>query len=243
MKLPYKTSGTDLIDRKRFSVILVRPENHENVGLVARAMKNTGFGRLRLVGLEALGAEAFSPAVHSEEILGRALFFPTLEKATGDLHLILASTARFRKTFSILTIAELIEEVFRYPKSTRIGLLFGNERTGLTSEELGSANFVFHIPQASRQPSYNLASAVLLTLFSLFIRSSEELLSQAPPPLPRKEQEDSIRLILKKLESKGFIHDTNRVHVTGMVQDLFGRIALAERDRRFLLALLGKAVD
>jgi TrmH family RNA methyltransferase len=243
MKLPYKPDGTDLINRKRFSVILIRPENHENIGLVARAMKNTGFDDLRLVGLVGLKPEAYRTAVHSQDILEGARFSATLKEATRDLDLVLASTARFRKTFTILTLLEATDAIIHYPSSTRIGLLFGNERTGLTSEELGASNFVFFIPQASRQPSYNLASAVLLTLFSIFSRSSTEYVSQAPKPLPRKEQEDSIRLILKKLENKGFIHETNRVHVTGMVQDLFGRIALTEKDRRFLLALLNKAVD
>jgi tRNA/rRNA methyltransferase len=243
MKLPYETDEIDRIDRKRFSIILVRPENQENVGLVARAMKNTGFEDLRLVGLNRLEPEAYRTAIHSEDLLDKARFFSSLEEATQSSHLVIASTARFRKTFSILPLPEAIKTIFRYPLSTRIGLLFGNERTGLTSEELGASNFIFFIPQATRQPSYNLASAVLLTLFSVFSRAVGEIVSQAPPPLPRKEQEDSIRLILKKLEKKGFIHETNRLHVTGMVQDLFGRIALTEKDRRFLLALLNKAVD
>ena len=142
-----------------------------------------------------------------------------------------------------MTLPEAIETIFNYPVSTCIGLLFGNERTGLTSKELGASNFIFFIPQATRQPSYNLGSAVLLTLFSIFSRSSGKYISQALLPLPRKEQEDSIRLILRKLEKKGFIHETNKAHVTGMVQDLFGRIALTEKDRRFLLALLNKVVD
>jgi tRNA/rRNA methyltransferase len=243
MKLPYKTDEIDRIDRRRFSIILVRPENQENIGLVARAMKNTGFEDLRLVGLDRLGPEAYRTAIHSEDILDAARFSPRVADATKSLHLIFSSTARVRKTFSILPLSEAIETIFRYTLSARIGLLFGNERTGLTDEELGASNFIFFIPQATRQPSYNLASAVLLTLFSIFGRATGKIISQAPPPLPRKEQEDSIRLILKKLEKKGFIHETNRRHVTGMVQDLFGRIALTEKDRRFLLALLNKAVD
>ncbi len=189
------------------------------------------------------GPDAYRTAVHSEDILDKARCSPGIEDATKSLHLVFSSTARFRKTFSIRPLSEAIETIFRYPLSARIGLLFGNERTGLTDEELGASNFIFFIPQAVRQPSYNLASAVLLTLFSIFSRSSGEIIPQSPPPLPRKEQEDSIRLILKKLERKGFIHDTNRLHVTGMVQDLFGRIALTDKDRRFLLALLNKAVD
>lgn len=53
-------------------------------------------------------------------------------------------------------------KMMSFPQTTRIGLLFGNERTGLTSEELRSSNFRFAMPQASKQPSYNLAYAVLL---------------------------------------------------------------------------------
>jgi tRNA C32,U32 (ribose-2'-O)-methylase TrmJ len=84
---------------------------------------------------------------------------------------------------------------------------------------------------------------MLLTLFAILTRSAGEYISQAPLFLPRKEQDDSIRLISKKLEKKEFIRETNKAHVTEMVQDLFGRIALTEKDRRFLLALLNKAVD
>jgi tRNA/rRNA methyltransferase len=35
----------------KFAVILVGPKNPENIGLVARNMKNTGFEELRLVGV------------------------------------------------------------------------------------------------------------------------------------------------------------------------------------------------
>jgi len=51
MKLAYKTTS-DLLGRSRFSVILVNPQNQENIGLVARAMSNTGFSQLRIAGLE-----------------------------------------------------------------------------------------------------------------------------------------------------------------------------------------------
>lgn len=243
MKRPYEKDGTDRLGRKRFAVILVRPENPENIGLAARAMKNTGFDDLRLVGLEELDPEASRTAIHCRPILDRARFFPSLAEATRDLELVLSSTARFRKTFTVVPLAEALETVLRFPPATRVGLVFGNERTGLSSAELGVSNFVFFIPQASSQPSYNLASAVLLTLYSLFDRSRGEMVTREASPLPRKEQEDCIRLILRKLEKKEFIHPGNRVHVTEMVQDLFGRIALSEKDRRFLLALLDKSVD
>jgi len=243
MKRPYEKEGTDRLNRKRFCVILVNPENPENIGQTARAMKNTGFEELRLVGLESIDPEATRTAIHCRSILDRARLYSTLAEATEDRHLVLASTARFRKTFTLLPLAGAADAVLSYPRNARVGLVFGNERTGLSSRELGAANFVFYIPQATTQPSYNLASAVLLTLFALFSRSAGEIVAREPMPIPRKEQEDCLRLILRKLERKDFIHATNRTHVTEMVQDLFGRMALTERDRRFLLALLDRAAD
>ncbi|MDD8015616.1 MAG: TrmH family RNA methyltransferase [Acidobacteriota bacterium] len=243
MKLPYRPEIEAPAGLDRFSVILVRPENLENVGLAARAMKNTGFSDLRIVGTQTLNADAYRTAIHASDILDGARYFPSLPEAVEKADLVLASTARFRKTSSILTMETAVETVFRYPAETRFAVVFGNERTGLSGGELGSANFVFFIPQASRQPSYNLGSAVLLTLFAIFRRASGSWMPREKKPIPRKEQEDCISLILKKLEDRRFIHETNRGHMAGLVRDLFGRIALTERDKRLLLAIFGKAID
>jgi tRNA/rRNA methyltransferase len=242
MKLPF-VAGNDLLHCSRFSVILVKPENQENIGLVARAMKNTGFSLLRIVGLKELQIKAFRTAVHSAEILKKASFYPTLKQAVSDLNFVLASTVRMRKAFKVITIGEAVEKVKTFPAETRIGLVFGNERTGLSDNELREANFVYFIPQVSRQPSYNLAAAVLITLYTLFRNSSSELVSQTAPPIPRKEQEDCIKLILKKLEKRHFMHETNREHVTNLLYDLFGRLTLSERDRHFLTAVFNKGLD
>jgi TrmH family RNA methyltransferase len=243
MRLPHGEKDQDGIGRGRFAVILARPENHENVGLVARAMKNTGFGDLRLVGVGALRPEAFRTAVHSESILKRARYFPDLAAATGSLHVVFAATARARNTFAVQAFPEAIDTLRTFPRESRIGLLFGNERTGLMSEELGAANYVFTLPQASRQPSYNLASAVLLTLFALF--SLPASAPSAPDVLPatRTAQDDCIHVVLMKLERSGFIHGENRAHVSEMVRGLFGRLVLTDRDRKFLMAVFNQSVE
>jgi TrmH family RNA methyltransferase len=244
MEHPHGIREEDGIGRKRFAVVLVRPENFENVGLTARAMRNTGFSDLRCVGIDAFGPEAYRTAVHAETLLDRAKIYPDLGAATKSLHLVFASTARSRKTFSIVTFAEMVEIALGYPRDAGIGLLFGNERTGLTSEEMGSANYVFSIPQASRQPSFNLASAVLLTLFSLFERSlGPDTRPGREKPLSREVQEDCIRVVLMKLEKNGFIYGDNKAHVTEMVQDIFGRIGLTDKDRRFLMAVFNKGLE
>lgn len=229
--------------KKKFAVILVQPENPENIGLVARNMKNTGFEELRLVHVPGINRGSHRTAVHARDILDRAHFYPNTAEATQELELVFAATSRRRKNFPAISLKEAVIEMFRFPQSTKIGLLFGNERTGLTSEDLHSSNFRFMIPQAVRQPSYNLASAVLLTLFFIYAyddRNKIEITHEKP--LSRKEQEECFRLILNKLEKSKFIHKTNKRHMTEMIFDLFGRFALTSKDRKLLLALFSKAI-
>jgi len=237
------TSGDKCDSRTRFFIILSRPENPENVGFVARAMKNTGFRNLRLAGRDKIEPSSFRTAVHARDILDGASFYPDVPSATADLNVVFASTAKTRKNFSILTLDEAVDKMFSFPPSIKMGLLFGNERTGLTSEELRSSNFRFAIPQASRQPSYNLASAVLLTLFRIFRHEPEEGVRPRDVPLPQAEQEECIRLILKKLEERKFIHPTNKVHASAMIYDLLGRLTITARDKKLLLALFSQALD
>jgi tRNA/rRNA methyltransferase len=228
--------------KKKFAVILVRPEHPENIGLVARCMKNTGFKELRLVEVQGIEKKSQQTAVHSEEILDRARLYADLKEATSDLDLIFAATARQRKNFPSISLKEALKEMFAFSPATKIGLLFGNERTGLTSDELRSSNFRFTIPQAERQPSYNLASAVLLTLFHIYAQDASQARLRREKPISRKEQEECISLVLDKLERRRFIHDTNKLHMTEMIYDLFGKFALTEKDKKLVLAIFSKAI-
>ncbi|MHB8054467.1 MAG: RNA methyltransferase [Candidatus Aminicenantales bacterium] len=221
-------------------IVLVRPDNPENIGLAARAMKNTGFSELRLAGIRRLGPGARKTAVHADDILDGARFFETLEEATDDLQLVAAATAKRRKIGTAVEMNEAVERIGRLPANVRVGLLFGNERTGLTAAELRRANLIFTIPQAVRQPSYNLGAAVLLTLYSLFQAADKSGATKTQAPLPRAEQDAVIGLILAKLDAQGFLHRTNRDHVSAWVLDFFGRQAMSARDRGFLLALFDK---
>jgi TrmH family RNA methyltransferase len=233
--------------RDRFVVILARPQSVENIGLVARAMKNTGFRNLRVVGRSKVEIACPRTAVHAKDILKEASFYPEISGATADLNVVFASTAKPRQNFSVLPLNEAVSRMSDFLPESRIGLLFGNERTGLTSAELAASNYRWTIPQASRQPSYNLGAAVLITLFELFRRLIKEgktgpspifdAAANAPTPLPRSEQEECIRLIIRKLEEQGFIHSTNKKHTTEMLYDLLGRLAMTDRDRRLLLAI------
>lgn len=228
---------------ERFCVILVRPDKPENIGLAARGMKNTGVSDLRIVGRKGLEAPSYWTAVHADDILDGASFHDSLAAAAADCHCLVASTARSRRHFALVSLDEAVRGLTDFPPETRVGLVFGNERTGLTVEEIGLANIRFHIPQVARQPSYNLGVAVTLTLFHLMTAAGV-----APPPgrerpLSHAEQEDSVRRFEALLDGKGFYHETNRAFITERVRDIFHRMAMTKKDRDILLALFRKSLD
>jgi TrmH family RNA methyltransferase len=230
-------------DLSRFAVVLVRPDSSENIGLAARGMANTGFSDLRIVGLDKLEPPAWRTAVHAESIIEGARFFSSLADAVADLHVVLGSTARVRHDFPLVTLADGVRRLEEYPLETRIGLVFGNERTGLTQEEIGLANTRFHIPQAARQPSYNLGVAVTLTLHAIAFENAPPPAILKGLPLTHAEQAEAGRRFREMLDSLGFMHDTNRAFITEKVQDIFFRMALTAKDRDIILAMFRKALE
>lgn len=230
---------------KNITVVLVRPEHPENIGLVARAMKSTGFSKLRLVfEKNHFLDKAEKTAVHSTDILQKAVIFKNTSEAVEDFQLVFASTSKPRKNFSWISLDDAVERILSYSSSVKIGLLFGNERTGLTGDELKHSNLRFTIPQASRQPSYNLAFAVLLTLFALFKGRKANVISDHEDSyLSSEDQRKTILNILDKIEEKGFIHDKNREHMTQRIFELFRRMNMTDKDRKLLLALFSKIQD
>lgn len=232
-----------MLDLSRFAVVLVRPDSSENIGLAARGMANTGFADLRIVGLDRLEPPAWRTAIHAESIIEGARFFVSLEDAVSDLQLVLGSTARVRHNFPLVTLADGVRRLDEYPAGTRIGLVFGNERTGLTQEEIGLTNMRFHIPQAARQPSYNLGVAVTLTLHAIAFENAPPPAVHKDLPLTHAEQAEAGRRFREMLDSLGFMHDTNRAFITEKVQDIFFRMALTAKDRDIILAMFRKALE
>jgi tRNA/rRNA methyltransferase len=143
-------------------IVLVRPRNPENVGAVARAMRNFGLEDWSIV---ALGTHDFAAArrvaVHAEELLDRPRLTATLDEAVADCTWVVGTSARKVRGKRRLLPEEVAREAAaRAPGRTAI--VFGEERSGLTGEELDRCHDLSAIPVDAAQPSLNLAQAVLV---------------------------------------------------------------------------------
>ncbi|HFB38840.1 MAG TPA: RNA methyltransferase, partial [Oceanithermus sp.] len=166
-------------------VVLVGVQESGNVGMAARAMKNFGLKSLWLVAPEAdpLAEEARKFAVGARDVLEAARVVPDLDAALADVHWVAATTARARygypgRLFTPRELAPLLRG--RAEAGERVALVFGRERSGLTNAELDRAHYVVRIPTDPGFKSLNLAQAVLILAYELFL--AEPRVTEQPRP-------------------------------------------------------------
>lgn len=213
------------------SIVLVRPRFPENIGSVARAMKNMGLHRLVIVnGCSPFHINAYKLASGAEDILERAEEFKELVEAISDMGCVIGTTSREgRERFPLLTPKELAEKVLSLSQKNSIGLIFGSEKEGLTNEELFLCHLYARIPSASSFPSLNLAQAVMIFCYELFQFSA----LPSPPSVKMASAEQMERMfehMERTLLDIGFLEAKNPKRMMRTLRRLFGRSHLEERD-------------
>ena len=149
-------------------VVLVEPKEDGNIGSAARAVKNTGMAGLRLVSPPDLGVQARRMAWRSLDVLDRAKSYVTLPEALADCVRAVGFTARPQRTVTgILPLPGVAPAILEQARHGRLALVFGPEDRGLSRDELGCCQDVVRIPTSPRQPSLNLAQAVLIVGYEL----------------------------------------------------------------------------
>lgn len=157
--------------------VLVRPHYPENLGAAARALKTMGFSRLTLVRPGRLCTRehemAFKMAVRSWDVLDAVETAPDLATALRGADEVVATTGRRGVSFveTPRTLAPRLVEAAA--NGTEAAILFGNEKTGLSEDEQAPATRYLRIPMAASQPSINLAQAVQLVAYELFVAALE----------------------------------------------------------------------
>ncbi len=221
------------------AVVLVRPTEEGNVGAVARAMANTGLDRLILVEPAVrIGAKALARAVGGAPILEAAVRSPSLSATLAPFRHVVGTSSQRERSLKNRTIEpRKLPERLAGGDPRHAALVFGPERSGLTIEELALCATVVRIPTASGKPTLNLAQAVLIVAYELFL-ARETCANEAPPTAETAEngeatvaeigdlfgQADSI------LRNIGFARDTTYKGVLLDLRRLAGRARLTHRE-------------
>ena len=227
---------------KNIYFILVRPQIGENIGSVARAIKNFNIKYLRIVNPRCNwpNKKALATSVGAKDVLKSAKIYDSVEKSIADLNLVFASSSRIRKiNKKIISVSNLKTKII---KGKKIGILFGSEASGLSNDEISCANYLVKIPTNKNFSSLNLSHSAIIFCFELFKSFSKKKLnyqSSYKSLLAKKSEVNKfLNFIIEGLDKKGFLQPTHkRQSMIRNINNIFHRLNLSEQEIRILLGI------
>lgn len=225
-----------------FCVVLVYPRDPNNIGAAARAMANFGLSDLRVVEPFAVAWREAVSAVGAEDIMQSARQFHSLAEALADTTYSFAATALRNRYLEqpIVTSPRLNEAISKLPEG-KIALVFGNEKTGLSGDDIERCRAVLNIPTVSKQPSINLAQAVILTCYELSkqpgftpLRTADGTAAKAPTDSQKEILVDRVYRLCEQADLRPDLTPEQR---QAFLRRLIGDLPLNEIQLFFLKSL------
>jgi len=224
-------------------IVLVDTSHPGNIGAAARAMKNMALDDLALV--RPLGfphADATARASAALDVLMRARVCATLAEAVADCGLIVGATARPRQQhWDILDARAAASRILSESRTRPVAVLFGSERVGLTNEELGQCQWLVRIPANPEYESLNLAMAVQLVCYELFVARGASLPgAERDVPLASATEMERFYEHLERVMTEVDFKDRTEsgAHLLNRLRRLFNRAEPDENEINILRGLL-----
>lgn len=229
---------TAQLDRLR--IVLVSVRNPLNIGAAARAMSNFGFRHLRVVNPYDPAFREARSGVGASAILTGAEQFKTVAEAVADCTLVVGTTAvRHRQLHHPLRRLEDGARLMRKRiGSSRVALLFGSEKFGLSNEDLSHCDWLMRVPTREENISMNLGQAVAVCLYEI-VRDGKT--ARLPEKLPRAaagEVERFTKVLLDALHASGFLEMRRVADAEERIRRLVRRLNLPARDAVIWLGIM-----
>jgi tRNA/rRNA methyltransferase len=219
--------------------VLVETETAANIGGVCRAMKNMGFLNLHLVNpkCDHLSGESKALACSSHDLLENAHIWPSFSDMRKHFDFLIATTCDVRDTKRVyLPASTLREKVSQMTSISKVALVFGRERNGLTTAEIEQCDVVSSLPLANPHPAINLSQAAMLYAF-VFARLNDDQIEQKRDNLQLHAQEE----IVFKQRVVSFLKKIGLAESDRGFREVLSRLPLMKpRDMRLVMFLLAK---
>lgn len=229
-------------------IVLVGTTHPGNIGATARAMKTMGQRNLYLVAPKIFpSAEATARATGADDILAESKVFPNLKAAIADCELVIGTSARKRTIpWPMLYPRDCAEKVYEN-NSTSIAIVFGRENSGLSNEELELCNYVLQIPTDSEYSSLNLASAVQIVCYEIYLlrmqADNSGIVEKDTKLVCRDKMEQFYTHLEECMIEIGFHDENNPRKLMHRMRRLFNRIQLEESEWSILRGFLSRIQD
>ncbi|MEK6245861.1 MAG: RNA methyltransferase [Pseudomonadota bacterium] len=233
-----------MVTPSRVRIVLCRPSHPGNIGAAARAMKTMGLADLRLVAPERYPApEAQWMATNAADVLLNSKTHENLASAIADCVAAFAMSARPRE-WSTRVLEVRAAAARAVELDGNVAFVFGNESAGLTNDEMLACQYLVHIPANPEFTSLNLAQAVQVVAYELFMVSGSVSFEEKKEKPATVEDLEGLYAHLERaaIESK-FFDPASGSKLRTRWRRLFSRIGLERQEVNILRGLLNALQD
>jgi len=231
----------------RIVVVLWETQDLVNIAGTIRAMKNFGLRRLRLVSPAEWDPWRIEGIAHdTQEIVAATEIYDDLKEALADASYAVAMTARGRRAkLEVDRPREIAPHLIDRAADENAGpvaILFGREDAGLPNHALDLCHGAITIPTNPEHPSLNLAQAVLLMAYELWVAAQVEpqpfkLPRRNAPAAPVELLERMFDDVERALWSIDFFKSRNNQSVMRTLRGVGHRADLDQREATFVRAI------
>lgn len=226
-------------------IVLDHPDESRNIGAACRAMANNDISDLRIVGhREDYDIEHIHVlAIHAGAIFDNAHFYTSIREATADCAICAGTTRRRgKKRGKLLLPEEFAKMTSDTTQNAKVAIVFGNERTGLTDDQLDECNIGVTIPSSDNFGSLNLSHAVQIMSYHMFRQNLSE---QNPDfrgytPLTLERVDQTVQTITDNMQKIGFFKMPGRQDMENFWRSILSRANLSESEAQYLEKTFGK---
>lgn len=231
-------------------VVLWQTQDRVNVAGTIRAMKNFGLSHLRLVSPAEWDPWRIEGIAHdTQEIVEATRIFDSLPEALADCSFVVGMTARARRAKrAVVRPREIAPELLqrglaaREGESGPVAILFGREDHGLSNEALDLCHRTSIIPTNPEHASLNLAQAVLVMAYELWMAAEGTVQPfrdprHVAPPATVEELELLFADAERALWAVDFFKSRQTESVLRTLRELARRAELDAREAAFLRAI------
>jgi len=231
-------------------IVLVETTHPGNIGAVARAMKNMSMANLWLVSPKIFpSADATSRASGADDVLAKAIVCKSLPEAIADCQLVIGASARCRTiSWPEMTPRECAEHIVPNGSDNKIAIIFGRENSGLKNHELDLCHFLLRIPCNSEYSSLNIAAAVQVVCYELFVRADlhESVFIGDRGKIPKAtamQMESFYMHLYQALTDIGFMHPDKSKSIMRRLRRIYNRVQLDTKELDILRGILRMSQD
>jgi tRNA (cytidine32/uridine32-2'-O)-methyltransferase len=209
-------------------VVLVSTSHPGNIGAAARAMKTMGLTRLYLVEPKHYpDADATARASGADDVLASAQVCADVDEALQGCRFVIGASARSRSIpVPLINPDECADMLRTESEAGEVALLFGCERSGLSNQEIDRCNLLVQIPTNPDYSSLNLAAAVQIICYEVFVAHACDTAAEQLPdhvPVTADEMERLYTHLEETLVALDFLDRSNPRMLMRRLRRLFNR--------------------